>query len=33
MCVSVIVPRPALPTCVVDGRSTNPLYYCNGVER
>ena len=25
--VSVIVKRPVLPPCVVDGRSRNPLYY------
>ena len=25
--VSVIVKRPVLPLCVVDGRSRNPLYY------
>ena len=25
--VSVIVKRPMLPPCVVDGRSRNPLYY------
>ena len=25
--VSVIVNRPVLPLCVVDGRSRNPLYY------
>ena len=26
--VSVIVKRPMLPPCAVDGRSRNPLYYC-----
>ena len=26
--VSVIVKRPVLPPCVLDGRSRNPLYYC-----
>ena len=26
--VSVIVKRPVLPPCAVDGRSRNPLYYC-----
>ena len=25
--VSVIVKRPVLPPCVVDGRSRNPLYH------
>ena len=25
--VSVIVKRPVLPLCVVDGHSRNPLYY------
>ena len=25
--VSVIVKRPVLPLCVLDGRSRNPLYY------
>ena len=25
--VSVIVKRPVVPPCVVDGRSRNPLYY------
>ena len=25
--VSVIVERPVLPPCVVDGHSRNPLYY------
>ena len=25
--ISVIVKRPVLPPCVVDGRSRNPLYY------
>ena len=25
--VSVIVKRPVLPPCAVDGRSRNPLYY------
>ena len=25
--VSIIVKRPVLPPCVVDGRSRNPLYY------
>ena len=25
--VNVIVKRPVLPPCVVDGRSRNPLYY------
>ena len=25
--VSVILKRPVLPLCVVDGRSRNPLYY------
>ena len=27
--VSVIVRRPVLPPCMVDGRSRNPLYYYN----
>ena len=37
VCVCVIVKRPVIPPCAVDGRSRNPLYYhyhyyiCRGV--
>ena len=29
--VSVIVKRPAFPSCAADGRSRNPLYYYHSI--